>query len=96
MSLRALLPYGLHEWHGPDQVEQAFVGWFGRVDRVGQLGLMLGQAGQPLGVTCTFLEPGPEPCAKAVGRVVRGAADRRALTLDAFAAEVRALSEARR
>lgn len=34
--------------------------------------------------------------ASAVGRVVRGAADRRALTLDAFAAEVRAVSEARR
>jgi hypothetical protein len=34
--------------------------------------------------------------ASAVGRVVRGAAERRALTLDAFAAEVRAISEARR
>jgi hypothetical protein len=34
--------------------------------------------------------------ASAAGRVVRGAADRRALTLDAFAAEVRAASEARR
>ena len=32
VSLRALLPYGLREWHGPEQVEQAFVGWFGRVD----------------------------------------------------------------
>jgi 5-(carboxyamino)imidazole ribonucleotide synthase len=52
----------------------------------GQLGLMLGQAGQPLGVTCTFLEPGPEPCAKAVGRVVRAPYDDPA-GLDALAAE---------
>jgi hypothetical protein len=32
VSLRALLPYGLREWHGPEAVEAAFVGWFGRVD----------------------------------------------------------------
>jgi hypothetical protein len=32
--------------------------------------------------------------ASAVGRAVRGAADRRALTLDAFATEVRAVMEA--
>ena len=34
--------------------------------------------------------------ASAAGRIVRGAADRRTLTLDAFAAEVRAATEARR
>jgi hypothetical protein len=34
VSLRALLPYGLREWNGPEQVEQAFVGWFGRVDEL--------------------------------------------------------------
>ena len=28
----ALLPDGLHEWRGPEQVMTAFVGWFGRVD----------------------------------------------------------------
>jgi hypothetical protein len=32
VSLRALLPSGLREWHGAEQVEEAFVGWFGRVD----------------------------------------------------------------
>jgi len=30
--LSALLPHGLLEWQGPDQVMTAFVGWFGRVD----------------------------------------------------------------
>jgi hypothetical protein len=38
----------------------------------------------------------PSLKASAAGRVLRGAADRRALTLDAFAAEVRAATEARR
>jgi hypothetical protein len=32
VSLRALLPDGLREWHGPEQVTAAFVGWFGRVE----------------------------------------------------------------
>ena len=36
---------------------------------------MLGQAGLPLGITCTFLDPGPSPCAAAVGEVVRAPYD---------------------
>jgi len=32
VSLRALLPDGLHEWHGPERVTATFVRWFGRVD----------------------------------------------------------------
>jgi hypothetical protein len=32
VSFQALLPAGLREWHGPEQVTAAFVGWFGRVD----------------------------------------------------------------
>jgi hypothetical protein len=32
VSFSALLPDGLREWHGPEQVMTAFVGWFGRVD----------------------------------------------------------------
>ena len=32
VSLTALLPDGLREWHGPAEVEAAFVGWFGRVE----------------------------------------------------------------
>src|SRR5688500_14979272 len=31
VSLTALLPDGLREWQGVDEVEAAFVGWFGRV-----------------------------------------------------------------
>lgn len=30
--VNALLPDGLHEWHGPERVVAAFVRWFGRVD----------------------------------------------------------------
>jgi len=37
----------------------------------GQLGLMLGMAGIPLGVHCSFLEPGDDPPAAAVGPVER-------------------------
>jgi hypothetical protein len=44
----------------------------------------------------TALVTPPPLKASAVGRVVRGAADRRALTVDAFAAEVHAVIEARR
>ena len=32
VSFDALLPDGLREWQGRDQVETAFVAWFGRVD----------------------------------------------------------------
>jgi hypothetical protein len=32
VSFSALLPDGLREWHGPEQVMSAFVGWFGGVD----------------------------------------------------------------
>lgn len=48
----------------------------------GQLGRMLGEAGLPLGLTFTFLDPADAPCAAAVGRVIRGAYDDR----DALAA----------
>ncbi len=41
----------------------------------GQLGRMLGQAGLPLGVRCTFLDPAADPCAAAVGPVIRAAYD---------------------
>jgi 5-(carboxyamino)imidazole ribonucleotide synthase len=41
----------------------------------GQLGQMLGQAGLPLGLSFTFLEPASDPCAAQVGRVIRGAYD---------------------
>src|SRR3954447_26143090 len=30
--LEALLPDGLHEWHGHDGVVAAFTGWFGQAD----------------------------------------------------------------
>jgi 5-(carboxyamino)imidazole ribonucleotide synthase len=36
----------------------------------GQLGLMLGQAGQPLGISCTFLEPAPRPCVAGMGELI--------------------------
>jgi 5-(carboxyamino)imidazole ribonucleotide synthase len=41
----------------------------------GQLGWMLGLAGIPLGVRCTFLDPGTSPPAAMVGPVVTGALD---------------------
>jgi 5-(carboxyamino)imidazole ribonucleotide synthase len=41
----------------------------------GQLGQMLGQAGAPLGLSFTFLEPAEAPCAASVGRVIRGSYD---------------------
>jgi 5-(carboxyamino)imidazole ribonucleotide synthase len=41
----------------------------------GQLGRMLGQAGQPLGVSFTFLEPADAPSAEGVGRVIKAAYD---------------------
>jgi 5-(carboxyamino)imidazole ribonucleotide synthase len=41
----------------------------------GQLGRMLGQAGGPLGISCTFLDPAPNPSAAAVGRTILGAYD---------------------
>jgi 5-(carboxyamino)imidazole ribonucleotide synthase len=48
----------------------------------GQLGRMLAEAGGPLGMSFTFLEPAEAPCAGAVGTVIRGAYDDR----DALAA----------
>lgn len=41
----------------------------------GQLGLMLGQAAQPLGIRCTFLDPHDAPPAGAAGEVIRAAYD---------------------
>jgi 5-(carboxyamino)imidazole ribonucleotide synthase len=41
----------------------------------GQLGWMLGLAGIPLGVRCSFLDPGTSPPAAMVGSVVTGALD---------------------
>jgi 5-(carboxyamino)imidazole ribonucleotide synthase len=41
----------------------------------GQLGWMLGLAGLPLGVRCTFLDPGDAPTAAMVGPVVHGGLD---------------------
>jgi 5-(carboxyamino)imidazole ribonucleotide synthase len=41
----------------------------------GQLGWMLGLAGIPLGIRCTFLDPGTSPPASMVGPVVTGALD---------------------
>jgi hypothetical protein len=32
VSFSALLPDGLHEWHGPERVSGAFAAWFGRVE----------------------------------------------------------------
>ncbi len=51
----------------------------------GQLGRMLGQAALPLGIECVFLDPAEDPCAAAVGRVVRADYDDEA-ALDALAA----------
>ncbi|MEQ1501266.1 MAG: 5-(carboxyamino)imidazole ribonucleotide synthase [Myxococcota bacterium] len=36
----------------------------------GQLGRMLGQAGAPLGLSCTFLEPSPSPSATGAGAIL--------------------------
>lgn len=44
----------------------------------GQLGRMLGQAGLPLGIRCTFLEPEEQPSARVVGDQLRAAYDDRA------------------
>ncbi len=41
----------------------------------GQLGLMLGTAGKPLGLRCRFLDPAAEPPAAAAGTVMRHAFD---------------------
>lgn len=41
----------------------------------GQLGRMLGQAGLPLGIRTTFLDPAPSPSAAAVGPAILGAYD---------------------
>ncbi len=41
----------------------------------GQLGRMLGEAALPLGMRTTFLDPAPDPCAAAVGTVLRGGFD---------------------
>jgi 5-(carboxyamino)imidazole ribonucleotide synthase len=43
------------------------VGVFG----AGQLGRMMGLAGIPLGLECTFLDPSPDACAGAVGTLVQ-------------------------
>lgn len=41
----------------------------------GQLGLMLGAAGQPLGISARFLEPAHDPCAARAGAVLKAAYD---------------------
>ncbi len=41
----------------------------------GQLARMMALAAHPLGITCTVLDPVPEPCAAAVGTVIRGEYD---------------------
>jgi hypothetical protein len=48
VSLSALLPDGLHEWHGPERVIAAFVGWFGRVDEYELLNNSAGNIGPRL------------------------------------------------
>lgn len=45
----------------------------------GQLGLMLGEAGEALGVRLRFLDPAPDACAGAVGELLVGAYDDPAL-----------------
>jgi hypothetical protein len=48
VTLFALLPDGLHEWHGPDRVVAAFIGWFGRADRYELLRASIGNVGPRL------------------------------------------------
>jgi len=48
VSLHALLPNGLHEWHGAESVTAAFVGWFGRVDKREFLAASIGEIGPRL------------------------------------------------
>ena len=55
----------------------------------GQLGLMLGQAARALDVEVRFLDPSPDACARAVGRLTVGSLDDAAAVLDvAFGADV--------
>ena len=48
VSLSALTPEGLHEWHGRERVAGAFVGWFGRVDEFELLETAVGNVGPRL------------------------------------------------
>jgi hypothetical protein len=48
VHLSALLPRGLAEWDGPDQVSAAFRGWFGEVDRFELVDAVAGQVGPRL------------------------------------------------
>jgi hypothetical protein len=48
VSLSALLPDGLHEWHGPERVIAAFVRWFGRVDTYELVDTAVGHVGPRL------------------------------------------------
>jgi len=47
-SLTALLPDGLRVWHGPAEVEAAFVGWFGRVEEYELVEAAIDQVGPRL------------------------------------------------
>lgn len=60
VSLTALLPAGLREWHGRDQVSRAFVGWFGRADEYELLEASVGQVGPRLQLGwCARVRGGP-------------------------------------
>jgi hypothetical protein len=45
VSCHALLPDGLQEWHGREEVEAAFVRWFGHVDEYALLGASVDHVG---------------------------------------------------
>ena len=46
--LSALLPRGLAEWDGPDQISEAFRQWFGEVDRFELVDAVIGEVGPRL------------------------------------------------
>jgi hypothetical protein len=48
VSLSALLPRGLCEWHGPAEITAAFNGWFGNVDEFEVIDASVGQVGSRL------------------------------------------------
>jgi hypothetical protein len=48
ISLRALLPEGLHEWQGPERVSAAFAMWFGGVDELELVDATAGHLGPRL------------------------------------------------
>ena len=48
VSLAALLPDGLHEWHGLERVTATFVRWFGRADQYELLRSAAGNIGPRL------------------------------------------------